>query len=200
MLAAYYGLKKRQAMHDFKERFLLRDAEESLQTGLNLTSVARALQGGVNDTTDFPRWLGANLFQGATFKSLLASRPRILINASDIYDRTPFVFGQTTFSALCSDLANCPVWMAVAASAAVPVIFAPVVVQDFPGRCSVPLPDWVERVRNSDDAPPLLESYADALNSSNVFHAFLASLPQAPMLRAAPVAQLGAAVREARAQ
>ncbi|MGD0025008.1 MAG: patatin-like phospholipase family protein [Xanthobacteraceae bacterium] len=164
VLAAYYGIKKRQAMVDFKQRFLLRNAEESLQTQLSLSSIARGLQGGINDTTDFPRWLDANLFDGATFESLLTGpRPRIWINASDIYNRTPFVFGQTTFGALCSDLASYPVSLAVAASAAVPVLFAPVVVENFPGGCPMPLPAWVQRVRNNENAPPLLKSYADAL-------------------------------------
>src|SRR5215471_19045384 len=32
VLAAYYGLKKRKALADFKQRFLLRNAEENLQT------------------------------------------------------------------------------------------------------------------------------------------------------------------------
>ena len=55
VLAAYYGLKKRAALTDFRERFLLRDAEESLSTGINPLSVARAFAGGVNDSTHFPR-------------------------------------------------------------------------------------------------------------------------------------------------
>ena len=42
-----------------------------------------------------------------------------------------------TFSALCSDLTSYPVSLAVAASAAVPVVFAPIVIQNYPGR----LPD-----------------------------------------------------------
>jgi NTE family protein len=163
ILAAYYGIKKRQALVDFKERFLLRNPEESLQTRLSLGSILRGLQGGVNDTTEFPRWLDANLYDGARFNSLLTSRPRVWINASDIYSRTPFVFGPTVFGALCSDLANYPVSLAVAASAAVPVVFTPVVIENFPGACPVPLPDWVERVRSNDDAPPLLKIYADAL-------------------------------------
>jgi len=45
----------------------------------------------------------------------------------------------------------------------VPVIFAPVVIQNFTGGCPLPLPDWVERVRNDPDAAPLIKSYADAL-------------------------------------
>jgi len=164
VLAAYYGLKKRAALNDFRERFLLRNGEEALQTNLSLINISRGLQGGVNDPTLFPQWLDANLYEGATFKSLLFERrPRVWINASDIYNRTPFVFGRTTFGALCSDLATYPVSLAVGASAAVPVVFAPVVIQNYPGGCPLPLPDWVERAHKDDDAPPLLKSFADAL-------------------------------------
>jgi len=60
---------------------------------LSLLNIAKGLQGGINDPTQFPRWLDDNLFEHATFKSLLSSRwPRVWINASDIYNRTPFVF------------------------------------------------------------------------------------------------------------
>jgi NTE family protein len=164
ILAAYYGLKKRAAMNDFKERFLLRNAEENLQMNLSLLTISKGLEGGINDPTAFPKWLDANLYGGATFKSLLFERrPTVWINASDIYNRTPFVFDRGTFGALCSDLSTYPVSQAVAASAAVPVIFAPVVIQNFTGGCPLPLPDWVERVRNDPDAAPLIKSYADAL-------------------------------------
>jgi NTE family protein len=164
ILAAYYGLKKRAAMKDFKERFLLRNAEENLQMNLSLLTISKGLEGGINDPTAFPKWLDANLYNGATFKSLLFERrPTVWINASDIYNRTPFVFDRGTFGALCSDLSTYPISQAVAASAAVPVIFAPVVIQNFTGGCPLPLPDWVERVRNDPDAAPLIKSYADAL-------------------------------------
>jgi NTE family protein len=164
VLAAYYGLKKRKALADFKQRFLLRNAEENLQMNLSLLNIARGLQGGVNDPTLFPRWLDDNLFERATFKNLLVQkRPYIWINASDVYNRTPFIFGRVIFGALCSDLASYPISLAVAASAAVPVIFAPVVVEGYPGRCSIPLPDWVGRVRNNAEAPPLLKLFADAM-------------------------------------
>jgi NTE family protein len=164
VLAAYYGLKKRQALVDFKQRFLLRNAEEGLDTSISLVNIARGLQGGINDPTHFPRWLDDNLFEHATFKSLMRQRrPLIWINASDIYNRTPFVFGRVIFGALCSDLSNYPVSLAVAASAAVPVIFTPVVIQNYPGGCSTPLPDWVQRARNDPDAPPMLRLFANAM-------------------------------------
>jgi len=164
VLAAYYGLKKRKALADFKQRFLLRNAEEGLQTTISLMNIARGLQGGINDAIQFPKWLDDNLFDHATFKSLLFERrPLVWINASDIYNRTPFVFGRVIFGALCSDLANYPISLAVAASAAVPVVFAPVVIQGYPGGCSVPLPEWVQRVRDRENAPPLLKLFANAL-------------------------------------
>jgi NTE family protein len=164
ILAAYYGLKGRAAIADFRQRFLLVNAEESLQTDLSLGNIARGLNGGVNDTTKFPVWLDAHLYGQATFRDLLRrQRPRVWINAADIYDRTAFIFAPVTFSALCSDLASYPVSLAVAASAAVPVVFAPIVIENYHGGCSTPLPGWVARVRNDPNAPPLIKSYADAL-------------------------------------
>ena len=142
----------------------MRNAEENLQMNLNLLSIAKGLQGGINDPTIFPKWLDDNLYEHATFKTLLFQRrPYIWINASDIYNRTPFVFGRVIFGALCSDLSTYPVSLAVAASAAVPVVFAPVVIEGYPGRCPVPLPDWVQRVRNNVDAPPLPKLFANAM-------------------------------------
>ena len=162
--AAYYGLKGRDAMLDFKQRFLLADAEESLQTNLGFINIARGLQGGVNDPSQFPVWLDDHLFNHATMKDLLSRpRPRVWINASDIYDRTAFIFAPVTFSALCSDITGYPVSIAVAASAAVPVVFTPIVLQDYTGGCPIALPEWVRRVRNDPEAAPLIKSYADAL-------------------------------------
>jgi NTE family protein len=163
--AAYYGLKKHAALEDFRERFLLRNAEEGLQTDLTLGTIGKALAGGINDSQGFPRWLDANLFHGATFGDFReVGRPRVWINASDIYNRTPFVFGATAFNAMCSDLSKYPLANAVAASAAVPVAFAPVVIQTFPGQCNDPLPPWIVRARDNSRAAPMLNAFAKAIN------------------------------------
>jgi NTE family protein len=164
ILAAYYGLRGRAAMADFRPRFLNANAEEALQTDLSFGNIARGLNGGVNDTTKFPVWLDAHLYGQATYKDLLRrTRPRVWINAADIYDRTAFIFAPVTFSALCSDLASYPVSLAVAASAAVPVVFAPIVIQNYHDSCATPLPAWVARARNDPNAAPLIKSYANAL-------------------------------------
>lgn len=161
--AAYFGLKRRAALDDFRERFLLRNAEEGLKTQISLGNIGRALGGGVNDS-QFTNWLDRNLFDGARFDALSNGRgPRVWINASDIYNRTPFVFDKTTFDALCSDIRPYRVAEAVSASAAVPLAFAPIVLETYPGGCSAPLPPWVDKVRGDPNAQPLLHSFAEAL-------------------------------------
>lgn len=162
--AAYFGLKKRAALDDFRERFLLRDAEAGLHTNLSVLNAPRALAGGINDSTAFTRWLDENLFEGATFAEFRPDRrPRIWINAADIYNGTTFVFGPAAFSAMCSDLSSYPLANAVAASAAVPVFFAPVVIENYSGRCNRPLPDWIVRARADPAAAPMLKAYANAI-------------------------------------
>ena len=162
--AAYFGLKKRAALADFRERFLIKDAEESLDTKVSLVNLGRGLGGGVNEDVRLRNWLDANLFQGATFSSLLARRqPIVWINATDIYNRTPFVFIPIQFSAICSDLAQYPISAAVAASAAVPVAFAPIILETYPDRCNARMPDWLLRARNNPNASPLLRAFAHGI-------------------------------------
>ncbi len=165
--AAYFGLKKRASLNDFRERFLLRNVEaDALSTNLSVGNLVRGLSGGVNDATHLPRWLSQNLFDGATFAAFRAQqRPRVWINAADIYNRTPFVFGRTAFSVMCSDLNSYPIADAVAASAAVPIAFAPIVIESYAGKCGAQLPDWAIRARTNPNAPPLLKAYANALAS-----------------------------------
>lgn len=159
--AAYVGLKKRAALADFRERFLLQNAEAGLQTTLSLGTLGRALGGGINDSTGFTKWLDAQLFDNATFGQFRnGGSPRVFINASDIYNHTPFVFDATPFAAICSDLSKFPLSQAVAASAAVPIAFAPAVIKAYPGTCNDPLPPWIARAAANRNAPPMLSAYA----------------------------------------
>lgn len=162
--AAYFGLKKRAALADFREKFLLQNPEEALDTQVNLATLGRGLSGGVNEDRRLSNWLNEHLFHGATFGNLRAvRRPRIWINASDIYNRTPFVFGQTAFNALCSNLNEYPVADAVAASSAVPIAFSPIIIKSYADKCSTPLPPWIERALHNPDAPPMLKSFAQGI-------------------------------------
>ncbi|MBS0248743.1 MAG: patatin-like phospholipase family protein [Proteobacteria bacterium] len=160
IMAAYYGLKGPAALTDFRARYLTQDLMSQLNTSLSLGNISRALGGGANTDTALRDWFNAHLFHDATFGSLIGKRPVTIINASDIYNRTPFLFSPQTFAAACSDITQYPIAAAVAASAAVPGAFAPVVIETFPEQCQTPLPNWITAAANNVDAPPLLRAYA----------------------------------------
>ncbi|MBI1204697.1 MAG: patatin-like phospholipase family protein [Rhodopseudomonas sp.] len=163
IMAAYYGLKGPAALTDFRARYLTQDLMSQLNTSFSLGNISRALGGGANTDTALRDWFNAHLFHDATFASLLERRPVTIINASDIYNRTPFLFSPQTFAAACSDITKYPIAAAVAASAAVPAAFAPVVIEAFPDHCKAPLAPWIERAANDAGASPLLHNYAKGL-------------------------------------
>jgi NTE family protein len=162
--AAYFGLKGHAALADFRERFLLKNAEEDLNTRVGLVNLARGFSGGVNDASRFAGWLDQNLYEGATLADLYQpGKPIVWLNASDLYNRTPFLFSPVTFEALCSDPRKYPISQAVAASAAVPVAFVPIVLASFSDACSVPLPPWVDRVLADRSSGAQVRAFAQAL-------------------------------------
>jgi predicted acylesterase/phospholipase RssA len=164
--AAYYGLRGKQGYGDFREKFLIRDAEAGMSTSPTPSSILRAIGGGVNNKSTFGRWLDQNLYAGARFADMRRpGAPVIWINASDLYNRTPFVFNEETFAALCSDLSALPLSEAVAASAAVPVVFSPIVLESYGARCSYHPPGWIETARNNPSSPAALKAFALALET-----------------------------------
>lgn len=166
IMAAYFGYKGRDGYRDFRERFLIRDVEASMRTSVVPSNIARILGGGVNDRNTFARWMDVNLFDGATFESLKGpNAPIVWITASDIYNGTPFLFTYDTFAALCSDLDRVKLADAVAASAAVPVIFNPLVVDTNPSDCGYSRPAWLIRALDDPEAPLRLKAYARSLDS-----------------------------------
>jgi NTE family protein len=160
IIAAYYGLKGPAALTDFRARYLTQDLMGQLNTSFSLKNVSRALGGGANTDNAMRDWFNANLFHGATFGDLAGRRPVTLINATDIYNRTPFLFSPPTFAAACSDITQYQLAAAVAASAAVPGAFAPVVIESFPDQCRTPLPAWITAAAAKPNTPPQLQAYA----------------------------------------
>jgi NTE family protein len=74
------------------------------------------------------------LFHDATFADMAKpGRPMIVINASDLSHGVRFSFIQDYFNLLCSDISSFPVSRAVTASSAVPIVFNPVVLENFSG-------------------------------------------------------------------
>lgn len=162
--AAYFALKGSAILGDFRKKFLTKDVEASLRTSVSLANIVRLSNGALNDSSGLQVWLEENLFQSATYRDVYRrGRPTLLINASDIYNRTPFVFNQGTFAALCSDLSRFPLSEAVAASAAVPLVFAPVVMTNYADRCQYDSPAWAQRALRNANAPSVLKANAEAV-------------------------------------
>lgn len=142
LTAAYFGLHGSAGLKDFRDKVLLRDGEAGLRFSLfNPTNLMRLLAGGLNDRSNLNDWLEKDIFQGATYADLFRrQRPIVWINATNTQYRLAFPFHERAFESICSDLASFPVSEAVAASMAVPLFFAPVVLEKFPEACPAPLP------------------------------------------------------------
>lgn len=137
ILGASFVLDGVAGLPAFRERFLDVDVEAALRKGFSPANVVRALDGGINDRKGLPNWLATNLLGKATFGDIDGvGKPRLLLHATDLQNRAPFLFDQTSFDTICSDRDDFPLSEAVAASAAVPVLFAPVILQNHRKSCS----------------------------------------------------------------
>ncbi|WP_374351398.1 patatin-like phospholipase family protein [Chitinimonas sp.] len=166
MTAAYYGLHGKAALGSFREAALLRDGEADLRFSLiNPLNIARLMSGGLNDRSTLQHWLEDDLFKGATFADMYRrGKPTVWINATNLYNRVAFPFHERAFDALCSDLASYPVSEAVAASMAVPLFFAPIVLEKHPESCQAPLAEWLDGYARGYSDSLLMRSLAQSIH------------------------------------
>jgi NTE family protein len=166
IMAAQFGLNGPAGLGGFRERFLLTDGEAYMVTsGLNPLTIVKGIAGGVNGRDTFGRYLDEVLFQGATFADLQRSPVLTWINATDMANNTPFLFSPETFDALCSDLSQVRLSEAVAASAAFPLVFTPIVLEAHQGDCDYREPDWLTAARYNPEATAAMRAHARALES-----------------------------------
>jgi NTE family protein len=100
------------------------------------------------------------LFKGATFADLTPrpGRPFLIVNATDLGIGSRFEFTQDQFDLLQSDLSKFPVARAVAASAAFPPYFAPVVLKNYSVAHPAPEPEFIESVLSDPTASSRLKN------------------------------------------
>lgn len=160
--SAYYGLHGDGIFEDYEEVFLRQDIQGSLISG-----ILRPAQWfkSTGRTEMAVKLYEDKVFKGATFADLKkADGPLILINASDLGFGARFTFIQEYFDLLCSDISSYPVSRAVTASSAVPVLFNPVVVENFK-HCKNELPIWLEATKKRLDEEARLEELVTDLES-----------------------------------
>ena len=170
--AAYYGLHGDRIFDEFEDVFLRKNVERALIRRVLNPLHWFSKSGRTELAVDFYE---KTVFKGATFSDLRRQdAPLIVINASDLTYGVRFSFVQEYFNLLCSDLSSFPVARAVTASSAVPVLFHPVVVRNYP-ECGRVVPEVLKKARlRSADDPEIamvvdgLESYFDRENRQYV--------------------------------
>lgn len=147
--AAYYGLFGDQIFKDFKEEFLYKDVQGDLTKHvLSLSTLSNFIFSGRSYTEDAIDYYDKYIFKGKTFADLENSGgPFIMINATDLNNGNQFTFTQTQFDFLCSDLSSFKIARAVAASSAVPVLFEPILIENFRG-CNFTRPEWLTQAES----------------------------------------------------
>ncbi len=161
--SAYYGLYGDKIFENFEDEFLLKNVQKHLTISLLRPLHWFTRKGRTERAIDYYNKI---LFHDATFGDMMqAGRPMIIINASDLAYGVRFSFIQDYFNFLCSDIRDFPVAPAVAASSAVPVVFNPVVVQNYSGCPVLPVtPQLAEAAKHSDELDQMLkglQSYND---------------------------------------
>lgn len=129
--AAYYGLFGERIFSDFRQQVLYRDLETEITE--RLLSIRRLMSSQSRGATAAQVYQDL-VFGEATFADMrTVQAPVILINATDLSSGARISFIQDYFDLLCSDIRSFPVARAVAASAGIPVLFEPVVVENYAG-------------------------------------------------------------------
>ncbi|MEA3469460.1 MAG: patatin-like phospholipase family protein [Thermodesulfobacteriota bacterium] len=173
--AAYYGLFGDQIFDKFKNDFLYKDIQGEL-TGRIYYDFFHFMERqftGVSRTEDAIDLYDQQIFKGKTFADLQSSgNPFVSINATDLNSHSQFVFSQDYFDLLCSDLSQLKVARAVAASSAVPILFSPVLIENY-HDCNRKKPTWLIRAEEKafqennlrlQDVVKSLEFYLDPDN------------------------------------
>jgi NTE family protein len=158
--SAYYGLYGDRLFDDFEGVFLRRDVQGHL-----INALFNPLQwfSSHGRTELAVKYYEDQVFHDATFADLQrAGGPLILINATDLSYGVRFSFVQEYFNLLCSDIASFPVARAVTASSAVPVLFNPVVIEDYQD-CKNATPDWLTAAEQRQQGNPQMTEVLNGL-------------------------------------
>ena len=160
--SAYYGLYGDKIFEDYEKVFLRRNIESSLIRGvLNPLNWFRS----TGRTEMAIKYYEKQVFHGGPFADMQRQGgPLILINASDLGYGVRFSFVQEYFNLLCSDISSYPVARAVTASSAVPVLFNPVVLENY-RSCKSQKPEWLLAAKRRAADDPQLAQIVEGLES-----------------------------------
>lgn len=142
--AAYYGLNGKRIFSEYREKFLYQDNESRIVRKASSLSHLSSNKGRSEAAIEY---FDQQLFSGAQISQLTqGTGPNIILNSSDLGRGVRLSFTPEYFDLLCSDVSVFPISRAVVASAAVPLLFNPIVVRNYQG-CGQGVPGWLKRAK-----------------------------------------------------
>lgn len=143
--AAYFGLYGPDAIDRLVPDFLARDNMAALELqAANPITWFRLASGRYTRIDALRDLLNRQLFHDRTFAAM-RERPIVILNATDMASGEVFAFTPERFNDICSDLADLPVAVGVASSAAFPVLLSPMDLRNHSGNCrgNLPADAWI---------------------------------------------------------
>ncbi|MDU8924924.1 patatin-like phospholipase family protein [Pasteurellaceae bacterium LIM206] len=171
VLAGYFSLYGRETIPKFENNFLKKNFQsEVIGQIFSVSNLPRLSSPQFGRGDLLQEQLDLSLYKGATFGDLTFRRkgPFAVISATDMSTGTKISFTQETFDALCLNLADLKISRAVAASSSVPLVFAPITLNNNSGNCHYQIPieirtNMVEatgaRAKNIEEVANLMSSY-----------------------------------------
>lgn len=143
--AAYFGLYGKRTFSDFRSAFLERNVTTELTGSLLVPTTLSRISSETFGSGDVLDEYFSRLLFGTTPVSRLvdADGPFVQINATDLFKGGQFGFTPEQFALICSDIDRFQVSRAVAASSAVPMVFAPLTLTNHAGSCDYTPPPWL---------------------------------------------------------
>ena len=153
VLAAYFALKGEDTIPLFYKRFLHQNFQRQvIKQAFSMSNLPRLASPEYGRGDLLQEQFENYLFGKATFRDLEkhGKGPFAIISATDMGIGERFNFTQEYFDPMCIDLGNLRIARAVAASSSVPMVFAPITLNNNGGRCNYTPPIKIEDVDDSE--------------------------------------------------
>ena len=143
VLAAYFALKGEETIPLFYKRFLHQNFQRQVvKQAFSMSNLPRLASPEYGRGDLLQEQFENYLFGKTTFRDLEMNRkgPFAIISATDMGIGERFNFTQEYFDPMCIDLGDLRLARAVAASSSVPMVFAPITLNNNGGHCQYTLP------------------------------------------------------------
>ena len=143
--ALSYGLYGEKLFENYEAQFLKRNVEaELIKRLLNPLTWPSTWSSGFGRSELAEQYYDEILFHGATYGDIAAKPlPTVLVSATSVSTGAEWVFSQTNFDLICSDMSQMSLARAAAASSAVPIVMSPVTLNNYAGQCGYSVPAWL---------------------------------------------------------